>query len=120
LRKRIIIRITLIVVLILIGKEHKVLIDNKDISIGDVVYNAGTTYKIRVDDKEIGLIEKGKRKVAKVTGMNHKIVIEEVKDKALTGEKYEKKFKLKTSESATINIPAITNNINEWINKKIN
>jgi len=127
LRKRIIIRITLIVVLVLIGislytigKEHKVLIDNKDISVGDVVYNAGTTYKIRIDDKEIGLIEKGKRKVAKVTGMNHKIVIEEVKDKALTGEKYEKKFKLKTSESATINIPAITNNINEWINKKIN
>ena len=125
MRKRIIIRIILIVVLVLmgiflytIGKEHKVIIDNKDISIDGLTYNTDTTYKVWVDNLEIGSIEKGERNVVKVTGTNHKIVIEEIKDKILTGEKYEKRFRLKTNESATINIPAMTNNVNEWINKK--
>ena len=124
MRKRIIIRITLIVVLILIGtflytigKEHKVLIDNRDISVGDITYSAGTTYKVRIDNQEIGVIEKGERKVARVAGVSHNIVVEEIKDKVLTGEKYEKRFKLKTKESATVNIPAMINNANEWIDK---
>lgn len=55
--------------------------------------------------------------MAKVAGVSHKIVVEEIKDKVLTGEKYEKKFKLKTNESATVNIPAMINNANEWIDK---
>lgn len=124
MRRRIIVRITLIVVLILIGiflytigKEHKVLIDNKDITVCDITYNADTNCKVWVDNKEIGLLEKGERGVAKVVGTSHKIVIEEIKDKVLTGEKHEKKFKLKTNESVTINIPAMMNNANEWIDK---
>jgi len=94
-----------------------VLIDNRDISVGDITYSAGTTYKVRVDNQEIGVIEKGERKVARVAGVSHKIVVEEIKDKVLTGEKYEKRFKLKTKESATVNIPAMINNANEWIDK---
>jgi len=124
MRKRIIIRITLMVVLILIGislytigKEHKVFIDNKDIAVGEIVYSAEATYDVRVDNQEIGLLEKGDRNVVKVAGASHKIVIEEIKDKVLTGEKYEKRFKLKTNESATVNIPAMINNKNEWIDK---
>jgi len=124
LRKRIIIRITLIVVLILIGiflytigKEHKVLIDNKDITVGEIAYSADTTYNVWVDNQEIGLLEKGERKVAMVAGVSHKIVVEEIKDKVLTGEKHGKRFKLKTNESATVNIPAMINNANEWIDK---
>lgn len=93
------------------------LIDNRDISVGDITYNAGTTYKVRVDNQEIGVIKKGERKVARVAGVSHKIVVEEIKDKVLIGEKYEKKFKLKINESATVNIPAMINNANEWINK---
>lgn len=122
--KRIIIRTTLVAVLILIGiflytigKEHKVLIDNKDISVGNVICSASTTYVVRVDDQEIGVIKKGERNVAMVTGTSHKIVVEEIKGNVLTGEKHEKRFKLKTSESATINIPAMINNANEWIDK---
>ena len=124
MRKRIIIRITLIVVLILIGiflytigKEHKVLIDNKDITVGEIAYSADTTYNVWVDNQEIGLLEKGERKVAMVAGVSHKIVVEEIKDKVLTGEKHGKRFKLKTNESATVNIPAMINNANEWIDK---
>lgn len=125
MKRRIMIRVALIVVLILIGiffytigKEHKVLIDNRDFTLGDIFYSASTTFKVWVDDKEVGDIKKGERKVAKVTGMNHKIVIEEIKDKVLTGEKYEKNFKLRTNESSTINIPAMINNANKWIDKK--
>ena len=55
--------------------------------------------------------------MAKVAGVSHKIVVEEIKDKVLIGEKYEKKFKLKINESATVNIPAMINNANEWIDK---
>jgi len=100
-----------------IGKEHKVFIDNKDIAVGEIVYSAEATYDVRVDNQEIGLLEKGDRNVVKVAGASHKIVIEEIKDKVLTGGKYEKRFKLKTNESATVNIPAMINNKNEWINK---
>jgi hypothetical protein len=124
LRKRIIIRTALIAVLILIGiflytigKEHKLLIDNKDIIVNDNTYNASTVYKVWVDNQEIGVIEKDKRMVSTVAGVSHKIVVEEIKDKVLTGKKYEKRFKLKTYESATVNIPAMINNANEWINK---
>jgi len=115
---------TLIVVLIFIGiflytigKEHKVLIDNKDITVGDITYSAGATYKVWVDSQGIGLVEKDERKVARVAGASHKIVVEEIKDKVLTGEKYEKRFKLKTNENATVSIPAMINNANEWIDK---
>ena len=124
MRKRIIIRITLIVVLILmgislytIGKEHKVLIDNKDISMGGLTYNADTAYNVRVDNLEIGLLEKDERKAVKVVGASHKIVIEEIKNKISTGEKHEKKFKLKINENVTINLPAMVNNMDKWIEK---
>lgn len=93
------------------------LIDNRDISVGDITYRADTTYKVRVDDQGIDVIEKGERKAVKVTGASHKIVVEEIKDKVLTGEKYEKRFKLKTNESATVNIPAMINNADKWIDK---
>jgi hypothetical protein len=118
------ISITLVVALILIGiflyttgKEHKILIDNKNFKVGEVAYNTNATYKIWIDNQEIGLLEEDERGVAMVAGASHKIVIEEMKDKVLTGEKYEKKFKLKTNERATINIPAMINDINEWIDK---
>ena len=124
MRKRIIIRTTLVAVLILIGiflytigQEHKVIIDNKDIIVNGNTYNASTVYKIWVDNQEIGVIEKNGRAVTKVTGVSHKIVIEAISDQVLSGEKYERIFKFKSNEGAVINIPAMINNANEWINK---
>ena len=124
MRKRIIIRITLIIALILIGiflyttgKEHKVLIDNKDIIVNDNTYGVSTVYKVWVDNQEIGVIEKNKRMVATVTGASHKIVVEEISNQVLSGEKYERIFKFKNNEGAVINIPAMINSLNEWINK---
>ena len=63
------------------------------------------------------MIKKGETKVVRVTGVIHKIVVEEIKDKVLIGERYEKRFTLKTNESATINIPVMINNANEWVDK---
>jgi hypothetical protein len=100
-----------------IGKEHKVLIDNKDISMGGLTYNADTAYNVRVDNLEIGLLEKDERKAVKVVGASHKIVVEEIKNKISTGEKHEKKFKLKINENVTINLPAMVNNMDKWIEK---
>ena len=124
MRKRIIIRIALIAILILIGiflyttgKEHKVLIDNKDIMVNDNTYGASAVYKVWVDNQEIGVLEKDKRMVATVTGVSHKIVVEEISNQVLSGEKYERIFKFKNNEGAVINIPAMINNLNEWINK---
>ena len=124
MRKRIIIRTAIVAVLILIGiflytigQEHKVIIDNKDIIVGEIAYSADTTYNVWVDNQEIGLLEKSERKVAMVAGVSHKIVVEVIKDKVLIGEKYEKRFKLKINENATVNIPAMINNANEWIDK---
>ena len=124
MRKRIIIRIALIAVLILIGiflyttgQEHTVLIDNKDIIVNDNTYNTSTVYKVWVDNQEIGVIEKNKRLVATVTGVSHKIVIEAISNQVLSGEKHERIFKFKNNEGAVINIPAMINALNEWINK---
>lgn len=119
-----IIRISLVVVLILIGiflytigKQHKILIDNRDITVGDIAYRAGTTYNIWVDNQEIGMIKKGERIKAMVTGASHKIIVKEIKDDVVIREKYEKMFKLKVNEDVVINIPAMINDLNEWINR---
>jgi hypothetical protein len=119
-----IIRISVIVALIFIGmflyvsgKQHKVLIDNRDITVGGIIYRAGATYKIWVNNQEIGMIGKGERIKAMVTGVSHKIIVEEIKDKVVVKEKYEKMFKLKVSENVVINITAMINDLNEWINK---
>jgi len=94
-----------------------VLIDNKDIIVNDNTYNASTVYKVWVDNQEIGVIEKDKRMVATVTGVSHKIVVEVISNQVLSGEKYERIFKFKNNEGAVINIPAMINALNEWINK---
>jgi len=126
LKRKIIIRTILAITLILFGiflyvngQEHKLLIDNKDIIINENTYTADTDYIIWLDNREIGVIEKDERIVAKVTGVSHKIVIEAINDKVASGKKFEKVFKFKNNEVAVINIPAIINDLNEWINKSI-
>jgi len=103
--------------LYIIGQEHKVIIDNKDIIVNDNTYNVSFVYKIWVDNQEIGVIEKNERMVAMVTGVSHKIVVEAINDQVLSGEKYERIFKFKSNESVVINIPAMVNALNEWIDK---
>jgi len=127
LRRNTIIRIALIVLFIIIGiilfvtgKEHKVFIDNKNISIGDNTYLANSPFRVWVDKKDIGIIEKGKRVLVKVVGVKHKIVAEEVRENTSTGEEFEEEFTLKINESAIISLPILAKKENGWIAIKTN
>lgn len=126
MKKQIIIRIIFIALLLVLGiflyisgKEHTIFIDNKDITLKDIVYKANNDYKVWIDNKELKTIRKGERGLIKVTGTNHKIMVEKIVDEVLTGEQYEKRFKLKTNEkNVIINIPAMINNADIWIKKQ--
>jgi len=122
LRKQIIFKSTFILLLVLlgwflyiIGKEHKLIIDNKEIISDSITYSDKISYKVFVDNQELGTIEKDDRMVAKVAGMNHIITLEEIKNGSITWEKYEKKFRLQSNEDAKLSIPAIINNKKEWL-----
>lgn len=124
LTRRMIIRISVIVSLILlgfflyiVGKEHKVFIDNKEISSGNIIYSAEDSYKVWMDNQEIGVVKKGQRKVAKVVGVSHKVTLQKIRGKDLTGPVYERKFKLNPKEGAVLNIPALINTLDEGISK---
>lgn len=110
-KKLFIIRFTILALLILLsiflyitGKEHKIFIDNKNISLNGVSYIAEKSFKIVIDGKDCGIIEKGERMVAKVTGTRHIVTIEELENKIFTGKKYEKNLKLNSNENVVINI----------------
>ena len=102
--------------LYVIGKEHIVFIDNRYISISDITYSPDTTtiYGVRLNNQDTIVIKKDERKMTKVIGASHNILVEEIKDNGLIGERYEKSFKLKINESATINIPAIVKDL-PWL-----
>lgn len=61
MKKKLIIRTSLIVLLIIlgiilfvIGKQHKVLLDNRDLTIDGVTYTAEAAYEIWVDGEKVG------------------------------------------------------------------
>lgn len=123
--KRQLIRVALIVVLIFlgvylynVGKLHKVYIENKEITLDNVTYQATSSYKVWIDGQEIGDLRQGKRKLAKVIGSNHRIIVQEVVDRRVRGPKFEKQFTLKVTEKATVNIPALLNDLHSWIKKE--
>jgi len=128
LTKQIIIRIIFISLLLILGiflyisgKEHTIFIDNKEITLNDTTYRANSDYKVWIDNKELKVIKKGERGLTKVTGTNHKIMVEKISDKVLTGEKHEMRFRLKMNEKIIIiNLPAMINNADEWLIKQIN
>ena len=42
------------IILLVVGKQHKVLIDNRDITIDGVSYTAEAAYEIWVDGEKVG------------------------------------------------------------------
>lgn len=110
--RRIIIRISFVVFLFLlgiflfyIGQEHKVFVDNK--SFKDYKY-INQTLEVKVDDVVLK-VRKRSRKVAKVVGPKHKIILE------YNGETIEKEFKTPINQNAIINIPALINGDEDFI-----
>ncbi|MFI5358485.1 MAG: DUF6672 family protein [Halanaerobiales bacterium] len=117
MKKKLIIRTSLIVLLIIlgiilfvIGKQHKVLLDNRDLTIDGVTYTAEAAYEIWVDGEKVGrtALNPGRRNVAYVVGPSHEIELREVKNGKPTGDSIVKKFRLSVKQSEVIiNIPAL-------------
>lgn len=120
--RRNVIRLALILLLIWAGfylygtgKVHKVLVDNKDWTQGEIVYTATGSYRVLLDGEEIGTVRVGKRKAGEVTGARHTIVLEELnEDEEPTGEKIEKAFSLKPDDLPVIYIPALVGGSKNW------
>ncbi|MBN2252261.1 MAG: hypothetical protein JW701_01085 [Kosmotogaceae bacterium] len=119
--KRNVIRIALVVILVILGfslyvlgKEHRVFVDNKDIVIDGVEYKAENTINVIVDDVDLEDVKKGKRKVANTPGPWHKIKATEVLPDGTTRE-IERKFTLSPNDTAIINLVALFEVEEGWL-----
>lgn len=117
--RRNLIRAGLVVVLILLaiflyrtGKEHVIVIDNVDFTVaGGQVLTADRSYKVWIDGKELGIVNPAKRRAINLSRLNHKVVLEQTPG----GTRVEKKFKLKPSDDAVINVPALVHGQAGWL-----
>jgi hypothetical protein len=119
--KRNVIRIALVVILVILGfslyvlgKEHRVFVDNKDIVIDGVEYKSENTINVVVDDVDLEDVKKGKRKVANTPGPWHKIKATEVLPDGTTRE-IERKFTLSPNDTAVINLVALFEVEEGWL-----
>lgn len=119
--KRNLIRIALVVVLIalgfglyVLGKEHQIFVDNKDIVINGVEYKSENTITVVVDNVDLEEVKKGKRKVAYSPGPWHKITAVEILPDGSTRE-VERKFTLSPRDVAVVNLVALFEVEEEWL-----
>lgn len=118
--RRNLIRTGLVVVLILLavvlyrnGKEHGIFVDNVEFVADDgQVITADRSYNVWIDGKELGTLNPDKRKGINLPRLNHRVVLEE---RTPDGVKVEKKFRLKPSEDAVINVPALVHGQSGWL-----
>jgi len=119
--KRNVIRIALVVVLValgfglyVLGKEHQIFVDNKDIVINGVEYKSENTIKVVVDNVDLEEVKKGKRKVAYTPGPWHKITAVEILPDGSTRE-VERKFTLSPNDAAVVNLVALFEVEDGWL-----
>lgn len=119
--KRNLIRIALVVVLIalgfglyVLGKEHHIFVDNKDIVINGVEYKSENTITVVVDNVDLEEVKKGKRKVAYSPGPWHKITAVEILPDGSTRE-VERKFTLSPRDVAVVNLVALFEVEEGWL-----
>lgn len=122
------VRVVLLIVLVLlgsflfvIGREHKIFIDNQNITTAENSYQAHSEYKVWVDGEKVGrtTVKPGKRQVAVVSGPNHQILLVKVEDGKETGFRLEKDFKIPLSQlEVIINIPALTADDASWLQER--
>lgn len=115
--KKIILRVILVafllvlgITLFIIGKEHKVFVDNRDLTIAGKNFTAAVRYEVWVDEKKLGrtTLNPGKRNVIYLAGPRHKIVLQEIKDDKAVGKEIKKNFTLSLDQTQVIiNIPAL-------------
>ncbi|QTL98591.1 hypothetical protein GM661_11765 [Iocasia frigidifontis] len=117
MKKKIIFRAILVVFLIMlgiiffiIGKEHKVFIDNRDLTIAGKTFTAAVRYEVWVDGEKLSrtTLNPGKRNVVYLAGPQHKIVLQEIKEGKAVGKEIEKDINLSLDQTQVIiNIPAL-------------
>lgn len=119
--KRNIIRVALIIVLIalgvglyVLGRNHKIFIDNKDIVLANVQYRSENTFSVFIDGNEAVEVGKGKRKVVYSPGPWHTIrAIEKLPDG--TTREIIRKFSLASRDTAIINLPVLASGNDGWL-----
>ncbi len=119
--KRNIIRLALVIVLIVLGfclyvlgKEHKIFVDNRDIVIDGTELKSTNPFIVSVDNVDLQEVGKGKRKVAYSPGPWHTVkAIEKLPDG--TTREFVKKFTLSPKDTATINLPALISGKDGWL-----
>jgi|MTBAKSStandDraft_1061840.scaffolds.fasta_scaffold22435_2 hypothetical protein len=119
--KRNIIRLALVIVLIVLGlclyvlgKEHKIFVDNRDIVINGTELKSTNPFIVYVDNVDLEEVGKGKRKVAYSPGPWHTVkAIEKLPDG--TTREFVKKFTLSPKDTAIINLPALVSEKDGWL-----
>lgn len=116
-KKRFVIRIVLLLLILAfacflfrIGKEHEVLLDNKDVSIAGTDYKAAEYMRVRINGSEESEMEfyAGDRDVVKLQGPSHSIkvtILEEDTEKVI--KETEQKFDFGTESRLMISLPAL-------------
>jgi hypothetical protein len=119
--KRNIIRLALVIVLIVLGfglyvlgKEHKIFVDNRDIVIDGTELKSTNPFIVSVDNVDLEEVGKGKRKVAYSPGPWHTVkAIEKLPDGTMR--EFVKKFTLSPKDTATINLPVLISGKDGWL-----
>lgn len=108
----VVICIILGVFLFVSGREHRVFVENK--SVGE--HKAFKSVVYTIDNQKEIKVKKSKKKLSKVKGSSHEIIVTYKKN----GEeqKVSREFKLKALEEATISIPGLIGGSEEWIEYK--
>ncbi len=94
------------------GREHRVFVENK--SIGELKAFKSVVYAI--DNQEDVKVKKNKKKVSMVKGSSHEIVV--TYKEGGVEKRVSREFRLKALEEATISIPGLIGDSEEWIEYK--
>ncbi len=94
------------------GREHRVFVENK--SIGE--HKAFKSVVYAIDNQEDVKVKKNKKKVSMVKGSSHEIVV--IYKEGGIEKKISREFRLKALEEATISIPGLIGDSEEWIEYK--
>jgi len=114
--KRIVAQLSLVAVMVVLGvilfvtgKEHRVFVENKSID----GYKAIKKVQYVVNGEKEVKVKKNKKKLSKVKGSTHQIVV--IYEDGGKTHKIEKSFKLKVMEEASISIPMLIGGSEDWI-----
>jgi len=118
--RRLIVRISLIIGIIIIGvllfvfgQQHKIFFDNKTYTFENVEYSQLDSITVEMNN-EVEEVKKKKRKVLYVQGPFQKVTVKYLNE---NGEEQvlEKKFSIKLNSEVVINLPALINDVEGWI-----